>query len=151
MCVYVCVWLCGCSFAQSCLILRDLMDYSPPGSPVHGIFQERILEWAAFPTTGDLSDPGIKPMSLVFPALAGGFFTTVPPGKPYKCRLWYNSVTVKKQAPLQDISSLYSRRSSCCLLYSMVNWCLLSLEIEILVMGVSWPISPPTQFLFQKS
>ena len=52
-----------------------------------------------FPTTGDLSDPGIKPMSLVSPALAGGFFTTVPPGKPYECRLWYNSVTVKKQAP----------------------------------------------------
>ena len=29
-----------------------------------------------FPTSGHLSDPGIKPMSLVSPALAGGFFTT---------------------------------------------------------------------------
>ena len=29
-----------------------------------------------FPTPVDLSDPGIKPSSLVFPALAGGFFTT---------------------------------------------------------------------------
>ena len=28
-----------------------------------------------FPTV-DLSDPGIKPMSLSSPALAGGFFTT---------------------------------------------------------------------------
>ena len=35
-----------------------------------------------FPTPGDLPDPGIKPMSLAPPALAGGFFTTVPPGKP---------------------------------------------------------------------
>ena len=32
-----------------------------------------------FPSPGDLSDPGIKLMS---PALAGGFFTTEPPGKP---------------------------------------------------------------------
>ena len=28
-----------------------------------------------FPTPGDLPYPGIKPMSLVSPALAGGFFT----------------------------------------------------------------------------
>ena len=32
-----------------------------------------------FPSPGDLPDLGIKPMSL---ALAGGFFTTEPPGKP---------------------------------------------------------------------
>ena len=29
-----------------------------------------------FPFTGDLPNPGIKPVSLVSPALAGGFFTT---------------------------------------------------------------------------
>ena len=32
-----------------------------------------------FPSPGDLPDPGIEPVS---PALAGGFFTTKPPGKP---------------------------------------------------------------------
>ena len=32
------------------------------------------------PTPGDLSDPGVEPESLAFPALAGGFFTTAPPG-----------------------------------------------------------------------
>ena len=31
---------------------------------------------------GNLPDPGIEPMSLVSPALVGGFFTTAPPGKP---------------------------------------------------------------------
>ena len=31
---------------------------------------------------GDLSNPGIKHASLVSPALAGGFFTAVLPGKP---------------------------------------------------------------------
>ena len=32
---------------QSCPTLRDLMDCSPPGSCVHGIFQARVLEWGA--------------------------------------------------------------------------------------------------------
>ena len=32
---------------QSCLTLSDPMDCSPPGSSIHGIFQERILEWGA--------------------------------------------------------------------------------------------------------
>ena len=33
--------------AQSCLTLRDPMDCSPPGSPVPGILQARVLEWGA--------------------------------------------------------------------------------------------------------
>ena len=33
---------------QSCLTLCDPMDYSPPGSSVHGIFQAKVLEWGAF-------------------------------------------------------------------------------------------------------
>ena len=33
--------------AQSCLTLWDPMDCSPPGSSIHGIFQARVLEWAA--------------------------------------------------------------------------------------------------------
>ena len=33
------------SVVQSCLILCDLIDCSPPGSSVHGILQARILEW----------------------------------------------------------------------------------------------------------
>ena len=32
-----------------------------------------------FPIPEDLADPGIKPMSLASPTLAGGFFTTEPP------------------------------------------------------------------------
>ena len=36
-----------------------------------------------FPSPGDLIDWGIEPMFLASPALAGGFFTTMPPGKPW--------------------------------------------------------------------
>ena len=35
------------------------------------------------PPPVDLSDPRIEPTSLAYPALAGGFFTTIPPGKPH--------------------------------------------------------------------
>ena len=33
--------------AQSCPTLSDPMDYSPPGSSTHGIFQARVLQWGA--------------------------------------------------------------------------------------------------------
>ena len=33
--------------AQLCLTLRDPMDYSLPGSSVHGIFQATVLKWGA--------------------------------------------------------------------------------------------------------
>ena len=38
-----------------------------------------------FPPTGDLSNPGVKPMCPVSLALTGGFSTTEPPGKPLLC------------------------------------------------------------------
>ena len=34
-----------------------------------------------FLLSGHLPDPGVEPVSLMSPALAGGFFTAVPPGK----------------------------------------------------------------------
>ena len=33
--------------AQLCLTLSDPMDWSPPGSSIHGIFRARVLEWGA--------------------------------------------------------------------------------------------------------
>ena len=40
--------------AQSCPTPSDLMDYSLPGSSVHGIFQARVLEWGAIAFSVDL-------------------------------------------------------------------------------------------------
>ena len=68
--------------AQSYPAFCNPMDCSPQGSNIHGIFQARILEWVAISFSRYLPDPGIKPMSLVSHALAGGFFTTEPPGNP---------------------------------------------------------------------
>ena len=42
---------------QSCPTLCDPRDCSPPGSSVHGIFQARILEWAAISFSRGSSRP----------------------------------------------------------------------------------------------
>ena len=38
-----------------------------------------------FPFPGDLPNPGMELISLEFPALAGGFFITEPPGRSLEC------------------------------------------------------------------
>ena len=61
---------------QSCLTLWNPMNCSLPGSSVHGSLQARTLEWVAMPSSRGSSQLRIKPVSLMSPALAGGFFTT---------------------------------------------------------------------------
>ena len=68
---------------QSRLTLCGPMDCSPPGSSVQGILQARILEWVAMPFSRGSSWPGVKPTTLMSPALTSGFFTTELPGKPW--------------------------------------------------------------------
>ena len=53
----------------------NAVDCSPPGSSAKGILQARIIEWVTIPPSGDLPDPGIEPVFLLSPALAGEFFT----------------------------------------------------------------------------
>ena len=44
-----------------------------------GFPRQEFWSGLPFPSPGDLPNPGVEPVS---PALAGGFFTTKPPGKP---------------------------------------------------------------------
>ena len=69
------VCLCAKLF-QLCPNLFDPMNCNPPGSSVHGILQARILSGLPCPPPEDLPHPGIKPASLMSPALADGVFTT---------------------------------------------------------------------------
>ena len=56
-----------------------------PGTIAHepplfvGFSRQEYWGGLPFPSPGDLPDPRIEPQP---PALAGGFFTVVPPGKP---------------------------------------------------------------------
>ena len=74
------LWLpCCCLVAKLCPTLCDPMDYSPPGSSIHGISQGRMLEWVAISFSRGSSQPRDR---THVSCLAGGFFPTEPPGKP---------------------------------------------------------------------
>ena len=63
----------------TCLTPCDPMDYIAYQAPLSmGCPRQEYWSGLPFPFPGYLPDPGIKPSSL---ALAGGFFTTEPPGK----------------------------------------------------------------------
>ena len=46
-----------CLVTQSCPTLCDSLDCSLPGSSVLGVFQARILEWVAMPSSRGSSQP----------------------------------------------------------------------------------------------
>ena len=56
-----------CKYAkliQSCLTLCYPMDFSLPGSSVHGLLQAKILEWIAMYSFRDYSQPRSNPSLL---------------------------------------------------------------------------------------
>ena len=62
-------------FANLCTVAHQAplsMDFS----------RQEYWSGLPFPTPVGLPNPGIEPKSVESPALAGGFFPTVPPGKP---------------------------------------------------------------------
>ena len=78
------VWV----YMLSCSVMSDSYD---PMTVAHqaplsmGFSRQEYWSRLPFPPPGDLLDPGIEPTSFVFPAWAGAFFTTVPPGKTPAC------------------------------------------------------------------
>ena len=65
-----------CMCFQSCLTLCSAMDSSPPGSSIHGIFQQEYWSRLSCPTAMDLAKLEIEPETLASPELAGRFFTS---------------------------------------------------------------------------
>ena len=57
---------------QSCPILCNPVDYSPPGAAVCGILQARILEWVAMPSSPESSRPRYRSQVS---CIAQGLFT----------------------------------------------------------------------------
>ena len=89
---------CLCSAALCSVLPNSLPPHGlSPGSPVLGISQKQYWSGSPISTPGKTAthfprqeywsglpfpDLGIEPVSLASPALAGGFLTTEPPGKP---------------------------------------------------------------------
>ena len=73
--------MCMCALSlQLCLTLRPRGQ--PRGSSVHGILQARVLEWVAISYSRGSSQPRNPAHVSCVSHIAGGFFTTEPPGKP---------------------------------------------------------------------
>ena len=75
------VWLC------------NPMNYSSPGSSLHGILQARILQWVAISFSRGSSQSRDQTHNS---CLAGGFFTTEPPGKPHGVHLRLRKMKTEK-------------------------------------------------------
>ena len=77
--------VCSCLCLLHCQVLPDCdaMDCSLPDSSVCWIFQAITLEWVAISFSRSSSQPRDQTLVLSS-ALAGGFFTTDPLGKPFK-------------------------------------------------------------------
>ena len=58
-----------CFVTESRPTFGDPLDYSPPGSSVHGVLQARILEQVAMSYCRGSGNPGIELTSPVSPAL----------------------------------------------------------------------------------
>ena len=74
-----------CMLAQSLSCVRlfvTLWTVTCQAAPSMEISRQEYWSGLPFPLLGELPDSGIEPTSPATPALAGRFFTTVPPGKP---------------------------------------------------------------------
>ena len=73
-----------CLVTQSCLTLGTPWTIAHQVPLSMGFSRQGYWNGLLFPSPGDPPDPGIKP---AYSALAGGFFTTEPPGKPQRSRV----------------------------------------------------------------
>ena len=110
-------------YSRSLLVIHlkysDCIDYSPPGSSVHGILQARILEWVAMPSSRGSSWPRDQ---TCISCIAAGFFTTEPPGKPLK----YSSVNY-------NYNSFFSKRDVVRIIYVKCH-----MQNACHIVGVQW-------------
>ena len=97
MCVYVCVCVCTCVYACTCVhvcvcVCVCVLSCVPSfvtlwtvacHTPLSvGFPRQEVWSELSLPIPGELPILGIEPVSLLSPALAGRFFTTMTPEKP---------------------------------------------------------------------
>ena len=76
MCVCVCVCVCVLSHLSHVWLCVILWTIACQALLPMAFSRQEYWNGLPCPPPGDLPNPGIKPMSLTSPALAGGFFTT---------------------------------------------------------------------------
>ena len=108
------------------------MDYSPPGSPVHGILQARVLEWVATPSSRGSS----RPRDRTWVSCIAGRFLTLWATKRILYHLSHQgSHIIHAEKTIQWIACFPSWR------YSFFCLCFLLLYICIVALALSFFLS----------
>ena len=66
--------------AQSCPTLNGLMDCSPPGSSIHGIFQARVIEWGLIQAAADAAAKSLQLCPTLCDPIDGSLSGSPVPG-----------------------------------------------------------------------
>ena len=74
--------MCECSVTRRVRLFATPLTIARQAPLSMGLSWQEYWSGLPFPSPGDLLNSGMEPVSLVAPALAGGFFTTDPPAKP---------------------------------------------------------------------
>ena len=141
------MWVCACSSCFSCAQLFVSLWTAAHLAPLSmGVSRQDYWSGMPCPSAGDLPDPGSEPRSPASPALAGGFFTIEPPGKPQSVQL-----SPKVQLRLVCICSVMLDFLSCCIDFianisnvflSDAPWaaeqCLLLLPLSVFLFSADW-------------
>ena len=79
----------ACSVSQLCRTHCNPWTVAHQAPQFMEFSRQEYWSESLLPPPRNLPSPGTKPTSLVFPALAGRFFTTAPPGKQRLCcKIW---------------------------------------------------------------
>ena len=94
---------CVCEQSLSCV--QNAVDYSPPGSSTHGIFQVRILEWIAIPFSRGPSLGPSQPRNWTQVSCTASRFFAIwatreaweYSGEDYRSNLWLKGVSQTRE------------------------------------------------------
>ena len=98
------------------------MDYSPPGSSVHGIFQARVLEWVAISSSRESSWPRDQTRVSCGSCLAGGFFTRSATRETTYMQVLSNWELLYVCTRLPGVTKSQGRRQGLCVLQMLPRW-----------------------------
>ena len=96
------------SVAQSCPTLCDPMNYSPPDSSIHGIFQARILEWVAIPYLIHMNKTDV---TSLFIKTKGYLLSKCPQTGECTDKIWY--IRTKKHYKQKWITNIWMNFDYC--------------------------------------